>query len=336
MTARCVAVVTLVALTLVAPGCSRQTAEEAALSGRLDAADELFRSRSYEEAGALYEGIAEDAMTAGDMSAYVEACAMRARSHLIVNRADEGRPWLDRAAEHANSEDALGWSRYLGVRGRFEWRDGDVETATQTFVEMFNYCRAAELWSRAVDAAHMVAITGDEDERFAWSHRGIEMAEAGELTGWLGPLWNNLGWNYVEAGRHDEAVEALLKAREYHYQGEQELPKLIADWSVGHALRLGGRLEDARDEIEPVLGRALTMHREGHPDALEWVGFSRWELGELAVAEGDAERGVQMLEDAADELRDAGMPDWDAAGWSEKQDRLTELAGGDLPTSDRR
>jgi hypothetical protein len=173
----------------------------------------------------------------------------------------------------------------------------------------------------------MVAITGDEAERFEWSHRGIEMAEAGELTGWLGPLWNNLGWNYVEAGRHDEALEALLNAREYHYQGKQELPKLIADWSVGHVLRLSGRSEDARAEMEPVHGRAVAMHEEGHPDALEWVGFSRWELGELTIADGDRERGIEMLQSAAGELEDAGMPDWDEGGWSEKQERLSELTG---------
>jgi tetratricopeptide (TPR) repeat protein len=314
-------------IAIAAVGCDRGTTVESGMADRLARADEVFKSREYEEAGKLYQALAGEADAAGDVSTYVEASAMRARSYLIREEGEKGRPWLEKAAARANAADPLGWSRYLGVRGRFEWRDGDNETATRTFLEMFDYCQKHELWERAVDAAHMIAITGDPGEKFEWATRGIEMAEKGEMTGWLGPLWNNLGWDYVDAGRYEEALDALVKARWYHYQGAGELPKLIADYSVAHVTRLAGRLDEAEAGMRAVFDWAERLNGEDNPDALEWMGFSRWDLGEIAVSRGDVPAGLAMMEEAVVELEAAGMPRWDAEGWKEKQDRIAEIKG---------
>ena len=96
------------------------------LADKIAKADEVFKSRQYEEAGVLFEEITGEAEVAGDNSAFVEAASMRARSYLIVQKKDEGREWQVRAAAKAVDSDPPGWSRYLGVRGRFEWRDGDL------------------------------------------------------------------------------------------------------------------------------------------------------------------------------------------------------------------
>jgi hypothetical protein len=55
------------------------------------------------------------------------------------------------------------------------------------------------------------------------------------------------------------------------------------------------------------------------------MGFSRWDLGEMAVMEGARETGLEMLETALGEIEQSGMPDWDPDGWSEKQSRVAEL-----------
>ncbi|MEA3409219.1 MAG: hypothetical protein U9Q95_02615 [Candidatus Eisenbacteria bacterium] len=230
MSVRRVSLLLLAAALALLAGCAGETREDPMLVDRIAKADEVFKNRDYEEAGVLFEAIAEEA--GDDNSAFVEAASMRARSYLVVDKKDEGREWLLRAAAKAEESVPLGWSRYLGVRGRFEWKDGDNETATSTFREMFGYCGEKELWERAVDAAHMIAITGDQNQKFDWSLKGIEMAEKGGMDGWLGPLWNNLGWNYYDDERYGEAYDALVKAREYHYRGEGELPKLITLYNL--------------------------------------------------------------------------------------------------------
>jgi len=319
----------------IALGCSGEnetsatesvgTTREKPMATRIAEADQAFRNRQYSEAGRMFEEIAESAEAEGNDVAFVEAAAMRARSYLIEGDAESGRPWLARAEEKADTTAAAGWSRYLGVRGRFERENGDEETATKTFLEMFEYCSAHGLYDRAVDAAHMIAITGDPSEKLEWARRGIEMAEKGNMIGWLGPLWNNLGWDYVDAGQYDDAIEALRNARDYHYMGTAEIPKLIADYSVAHVLRLKGELEESRTAMTDVFERAQELREGGNPDAVEWIGFSRWELGELAIAEGDAADGVPMMREALGELEQAGMPAWDASDWEKRNARVEEL-----------
>ncbi len=326
MSLRRVLLLAVLAAAVAVTGCGRGAAARQELATRLTEADEVFKSRNYEEAGTLYEAIAEDALAADENATYVEACAMRARSHLIADRPDDGRPWIERAAAQADAAEPLGWSRYLGVRGRFEWK-ADDETATATFREMFDYCNEHDLYERAVDAAHMVAITGGPEERFEWARRGIEMAEKGGLTGWLGPLWNNLGWDYVDAERYDEAQAALERARAHHYEGEDDLSKLIADYSVAHVTRLLGENRAAKMDMDEVYHWARRLHEEGNDQAIEWMGMSQWDLGEIAQATGEHAVAVQQMTKALEVLEQAGMPSWDEEGYNEKKARLAEIRG---------
>ncbi len=314
------------ALLVALAGCSGEGGSR--FADRIAEADSVFSNRQYAQAGELFELIANDAEAAGDDSAFAEAASMRARALLQTGDRETGREWLERAAAVASTEDPPGWSRYLAVRGRFEWTNKEQETATETFKELYDYCEANELYERAVDATHMIAIVAPSEERFEWSRKGIAMAEAGELTGWLGPLWNNMGWDYVDAGEYDRGLEALERAREYHYKSGEDLPRLIADYSVAHVKRLRGDLDVAEEEMQATLDLATRMRDEGHGDALEWMGFSRWDLGEIAVAEGDAARGLELMRTALKELEQAGMRRWDPDGWQEKQWRITEVSEG--------
>ena len=323
MSVRRVSLLSLAVALTALSGCSGRAQEDPMLADKIAKADEVFKSRQYEEAGVLFEEIAGEA--AGDNSAFVEAASMRARSYLITEKKDEGREWLARAAAKAAESDPLGWSRYLGVRGRFEWKDGDNETATSTFREMFDYCGEKELWERAVDAAHMIAITGDQRQKFDWSLKGIEMAERGGMDGWLGPLWNNLGWNYCDDERYGEAYDALIKAREYHYKGEGELPKLIADYSVAHVMMKQNRLHEAEAQMLKVLEWATRLDADGASEAVEWMGFARWDLGEMAMELGNKAAGIGMLKQALSEIEKSGMPNWDPDQWKQKQARVAGL-----------
>jgi len=294
----------------------------------LEQADGIFQQGDNEQAREIYKITAEAAQKEMLVGIRVEALAQVARCYLKMDQKDEGRHWLMMARDIVTDRMPQAWSRYLGVRGRFEWSDEQLETATITFREMYEYCLQHDLHERAVDAAHMMAITAPPEEQILWGRKGIEAAEQGGIEGWLGPLWNNLGWTYDDLGRYQESLDALLKAREYHWKLGGEMNKLIADWSVGHAYRMTGQQQEAAGWIRPVLAWSERLYAvDQSPEAAEWIGHSCRELGELALQQEELPQALEYLRRAQAHLQEAGMPRWDAEGFGELSEQIEEIAG---------
>jgi tetratricopeptide (TPR) repeat protein len=46
-----------------------------------------------------------------------------------------------------------------------------------------------------------------------WTERGLALAESEpDAAYWAGPLLNNLGWHYFEAGEYDRALQTFERA----------------------------------------------------------------------------------------------------------------------------
>jgi tetratricopeptide (TPR) repeat protein len=274
-------------------------------------ADRIFRSRDYAAANELYKQAASAAKIAGELTVQVEALAQVARSYSIQGKESAGLPWLNQAAELATPSDPIGWSRFQNVKGIFQREAGDRELATETFILLYDYCREREMYLRAIDAAHMVAIAADLESQIAWAYKGIAAAEAGGHEDWLAILWNNLGWTFDDLGRYDESLTALRKAQQYHWRTGSDLMKLIADWSLGHALRMTARTDSARFVMETTLAWAERRYTaDPSPTEAEWVGFVHQELGEQRLAARDIAGAISHLEVAYAKLGEAEMGDW--------------------------
>lgn len=283
-------------------------------------ADSLFNSGKYEESREIYLKAAKEDKSSGDSSIMAEAYAMIARTYLITEKKEDGRPWLERAAQYADPGKPSGWSRYLGVRGRFEWQDKKLEKATATFKEMYDFCSKNGLHERAVDAAHMVAITGGPQDQIEWGLKGVREAEAGHIEKWLGPLWNNLGWTYEDMGKYAESLDAYLKAREYHYKYGDQKNKLCADWAVGHVYRLLGQADSAAHWINPGLLAGFESI-----DDTEFQGWTFKEMGEISLLESKPDSALSHFSKAEEKLKAADMPNWDSDGYKKLQEQIASL-----------
>lgn len=309
----------MVSSTVIGGNMDKTEKKSDSLESALEEADRTFRSDDYSGSREQYLKVVERAESEGDNSILTEARAQVARTYLKDNDKKNGREWLDKAAGAADSSMPLGWSRYLGVKGRFEWKEDDLKKAAGTFKEMYEYCSGHKLHERAVDAAHMIAIVGTTEEQIEWGKKGIAEAEAGNISGWLGPLWNNLGWTYEHEGRYDEALEAYRKAREYHWMYGGEINKLAADWAVGHTLGLLGRCEEAGQWLRPALAWAERISAD------EWIGWASKDLGECQASLGNIDDAKVLLGQAVEMLGKAGMADWDPDEFGKLKSRLAEL-----------
>ena len=274
------------------------SSEEPTADSALSRADDVFQTRDYESALESYEQVLELARREFNPSVETEALSQMARMNLLLNRKEEGRKWLTQASERADDSDPMGWSRYLGVKGRFEWQDNDLAAARATFDQMYVFCNTNALYGRAVDAAHMIAIVSEKPEdQIHWGRLGIEAAEKTGNERWLGPLWNNLAGTYYDQGDYDSALECYLKAREYHWRFSDETAKLYADYHVGMTYRALAQYDLAGTWLRPVLAWAERL--ENHSA----IGQACEDLGEVAKAAGDRSEALRLFKRARSEYK---------------------------------
>jgi tetratricopeptide (TPR) repeat protein len=149
-------------------------------------------------------------------------------------------------AETLVSPDSTGRVRALLERGRLHRSGGDPEAAQPLFVAAFVLAKKrGDLWF-AADAAHMVALVDDPEK---WTQVGLDViAEHPNLTHWLGPLHNNLGWYYFEHERYEDALTAF-----------DQTPAPYAAYGKAKTLHVLGRTAEAAQAAR----RALELLPDG-------------------------------------------------------------------------
>lgn len=102
-------------------------------------------------------------------------------------------------------------------RGRKLRSSGDPEGALPLFEAAFvRACDSGEHYL-AGDAAHMcaLAVSGERTAMEEWTQRGLDLGEREpDAAYWAGPLLNNLGWAYFDAGEREQALELFERALE--------------------------------------------------------------------------------------------------------------------------
>jgi tetratricopeptide (TPR) repeat protein len=126
----------------------------------------------------------------------------------------DGCEQLLREAESLAGDNELVRLRVELERGRKLRSGGDGAAAAPLFESA--YARATSIGEHylAGDAAHMVAISAPE-KISEWTERGLELAKSEpDAAYWAGPLLNNLGWHYFDAGDLESALDAFERALE--------------------------------------------------------------------------------------------------------------------------
>jgi tetratricopeptide (TPR) repeat protein len=141
-------------------------------------------------------------------SGRAEVLTQIARVHGLRDDFDGAGRILDEA-EPLAAEDPRANVRLELERGRMFRSSGDAEAAFPLFKTAYERALEAGETYFAGDAAHMCAISVDDlAVQEEWVQRGLEHGDGY----WAGPLYNNLGWSYFEAGDYERALELFERA----------------------------------------------------------------------------------------------------------------------------
>jgi len=252
-------------------------------------------------------------------SGRAEVLTQLARVEGLRGAFGRGDVLVDEAEALAPPSSGVARTRIALERGRLRRSSGDPDAARPLFESAYATALETQQYFLAADAAHMVAlVAGDRDGFVDWTERGIALAGEHESAAyWLGPLLNNLGWEYYEAGDLELALDAFqraLRARERD-AGNAHATE-IARYAVGKALRASGRSEEAIPLLEQAVAWA---EAQGAADC--WF---HEELAEeyAAVGRSDDARQQGMLAIPLLERDDPSFADDPA-----RAERLAELAG---------
>ena len=273
-------------------------------------ADAAFDARRYSQALESYRLAAAAAQAEDAPDIFVEGAAQAAHVYLLKGQPEEGKVWLENAVAQSQDGDVRGRARILLTQAAYQHHAGETSEALETCTKAHALSRASGQHIRAVQVAHMAAVMSGGEDQLRWCRRAIDDATRTDDALLLGALWRQLGWLLEERGLHDQALESFIQCREVVSESGNSHEQMVADWQVGHGLRLVGRITEARIMMEEIVRRTRARYRtQRGTNQAEWLGQALRELGELDLAQGNPERGMQHLRDAREYFVLAGAAD---------------------------
>jgi tetratricopeptide (TPR) repeat protein len=250
--------------------------------------------------------------------ARVQVLTQIARAQGLQRKFAAAHATLDEAERGLTQAMGLGRVRCLLERGRVHNSAGEPEAAGPLFREAFAAAKAIGADFYAVDAAHMLGICEPAERQTQWHQEAMALAERSadpRARGWLGSLYNNLGWTLHDQADYAGALKLFEKAEVFRAGQGKVKELLIARWCVARCLRSLGQVEEALERQRALL--------EAHAAVDSEDGYVAEEIGECLLALGRAEEARPWFGSAHAALaRDA----WLAANEKPRLERLRRLA----------
>lgn len=285
--------------------------------------DKLWDYSKPAETEAKFRGVLPQVEACGDLDQLLQLLTQIARTQGLQRKFADAHATLDSVKfmmEGRKAEAERAEIRYELERGRVFNSSKEKEAARPHFTRALDLAILRGEDNLAVDAAHMLGIVETGDAALKWNVRAVELAEAADdpkAKGWLGALYNNIGWTYHDMGRYNVALDYFERDLEWYEEHNATNQAEIAKWSIAKMHRLLGDAAKAYD-----LQLALKQQKESRGASAD--GYLFEELGECAAAlNKDATERTQYFKQAYDLLREDA---WFMANETARATRLKELS----------
>ncbi|KAA3636866.1 MAG: hypothetical protein DWP97_01920 [Calditrichaeota bacterium] len=310
-------VILLIAIGIMV-GCGKKVENNTAMSNLIPF-DTLWEYQKPAETRAKFEALLQEAEDSGNKDYHLQLLTQIARTLGLESKFDSAHTILDQVQKEMTGHDVVK-VRYLLERGRAFRSAGEVEESVPLFVEAYELARNKKEDNFAVDAAHMVAIAVEGyDKRMEWSLKALNLAEKSSVPKaqkWKGSLYNNIGWDYHDQKKYDEALDMFQKALVFREEQKSAREIQIAKWCVARCFR-------SMDRIDEALAIQKALYEEGQ-GGINSDGYVCEELGELYLIKGQPENSQPYFKQAYEIL---SKDSWMMKNEAERMERIKKLSG---------
>ena len=282
---------------------------------QLDSFDDLFVGNPIDIERNLF-ALLPEAEKRADKSVYLQILSQIALAQAMQQKFDMAHQTLDEAEKLLEPQYQLAKVRLLLERGRVYHQSDRLDQALSFFIQSYDLSKSSpEFDFHTVNASHMVAIVEKHTEgKIEWNKRAINLAEQTKderCHAWLGPIYNNLAQNYIEAEKYQEALQAFDKCKAHAEERGDQIVIRGALWGMGRALRGLNKLDQALDIQNDLLKEYEKISDQGLlPMELIYVGrgLVYEELAEIYFAKRSGEQSQKYARLACEDLsKDAWM-----------------------------
>jgi len=214
-----------------------------------------------------------------------------ARTLGLQQKFEDAHKVLDQVEQDLTPQYSIAKIRYLLERGRILNSSGKQEESIQLFLEAWELGLKVKADYYAVDAAHMLGIVAQQDQQLIWNEKAMALAEKSpdkRTQGWLGSLYNNIGWTYHGLQDYEKAMAIFLKALDWREAHEQVIETQIAKWCVARTHRSLGNIDKALT-MQYDLEKAMQTARQDED------GYVFEEIGECLNLQGKPEEAAPFF-----------------------------------------
>lgn len=193
-----------------------------------------------------FRDLLSDSVYPSDSSYVLQLKTQIARTLGLQRKFAEAHELLDEVEQVVTPADVASARLFL-ERGRLFNSAGQLADAVPLFEQALTRAQSLNAAFYEVDALHMLAIA-DAAHSLEWNAQAIQQAEEtsdARAHGWLGSLYNNMGWSLFDAGRYPEALDIFERALEFREEHGRPREIQIARWCVARTLRQMGRVAAA-------------------------------------------------------------------------------------------
>jgi len=267
----------------------------------------------------MLKGMKNSSESSYDAEYHAELLTQIARTQGLQGKFIQAHATLDSVKNMLNENMKTAQIRYLLERGRVFNTSGEWEISKPLFLKAYEYGVENSLDIYTLDAAHMMGIVEPPEKQLDWSLKALKIAEETSDTnckGWLGSLYNNIGWTFHDQKKYDQALSYFQKGYDWRIEVGDKRGARIAKWAVGRCLRS----LDKNDEALKLQKEIVTELEESN---LPNDGYVFEELAELYLIKGDKEQAKKNFKLAYEELSKDG---WLVKNEPERLKRLQNLA----------